>query len=60
MTAHNIIPIGYFTASGNICLQDGVYIASNDNRRLICWSGRLMPTNNGLEVGLTLESYLSY
>ena len=59
MTALYQIPIGYFTVSGNLCLQSGVYFSANDNHRLICWKGWPMPELNGRSVGLTLMSYWS-
>ena len=59
MFTPKIIPIGYFTVSGNLCSQSGVYVASNDNNRLVCWKGRIMPKLKGKEVGLILESYWS-
>ena len=59
MTALNQIPIGYLTVSGNLCSQSGVYRSANDNQRLICWKGRVMPKLKGREIGLILESYWS-
>ena len=59
MIATQHVPMGYFTISGNLCPQDGVYLSTNDNSRSICRRGRLMPANNGNRTGWILESYWS-
>jgi len=58
LTIHNShVPIGYFTISGNLCPQDGVYLSSNGHSRFVCWRGRPMPANDGKQTGWILESY---
>jgi hypothetical protein len=51
------VPIGYFIITGNLCPQDGIYRAANDNSRSICNKGEVMPEIAGQETGWTLESY---
>lgn len=52
------VPIGFTTVSGNLCPQDGVYKAKQNNRLYICSHGNPMPKHLGQDTLLELVSYI--
>ena len=52
------VSIGYSSVSGNLCPQDGVYKYANNNREFFCDRGSVFPQSSGIDVCVTLMSYV--